>query len=32
MAWPIDGAPTDESGGRRARQQGCKDGLGDHAP
>jgi hypothetical protein len=27
MAWPVDGAPTDESGGRRAREQDCKDGL-----
>ena len=32
MAWPIDGAPTDESGGRRARQQDCTDGLGHHGP
>ena len=32
MAWPVDGAPADESGGRGARQQDCKDGLGHHGP
>ena len=28
----IDGAPTDQGGGRRARQQDCADGLGHHGP
>src|SRR5262249_42846591 len=28
MARPVDGATADESCGCRARQQGCKDGLG----
>ena len=28
----VDGAPTDEGGGRRARQQDCADGLGHHGP
>ena len=32
LARPIDGAPTHESGGRRARQQDCADGLGHHGP
>ena len=32
MAWPIDGAPADESGGCGARQQDCENGLGHHGP
>ena len=32
VARPIDGAPTDQGGGRRARQQDCADGLGHHGP
>ena len=32
MARTIDGAPTDEGGGRRTRKQDCADGLGDHDP
>ena len=28
----IDGAPTHQGGGRRARQQDCADGLGHHGP
>ena len=32
LAWPIDGAPPHQSGGRGARQQDCTDGLGHHGP
>ena len=32
VAWAVDGAPTDEGGGRRTRQQDCADGLGHHGP
>ena len=32
VARAVDGAPTDEGGGRRTRQQDCADGLGHHGP
>ena len=32
LARPIDGAPTHQSGGYRARQQDCANGLGHHGP
>ena len=32
VARTVDGAPTDQGGGRRARQQDCADGLGHHGP
>jgi transposase len=32
VAWPVDGAPTDNGCCGRAGQQDCTDGLGHHGP